>query len=84
MAQTTTLTIRLPAETRNQLAKLADHRNREESAIGAAAIKSYVARELAVIDAIKAGRADARAGRVTSHEDAMRTIRSDIDAAHKR
>lgn len=84
MAQSTTLTVRLPIEARNQLAKLADHRNVGESAIGAAAIKSYVARELAIINAIEAGRADARAGRVTPHADAMRILRHEIKGAQTR
>lgn len=81
MADSTTLTLRLPTETKNQLAKLAGHTRRSQSFLGAEAIADYVSRELAVVEAIEQGRADVRAGRTTPHDAVVREARRLIEAA---
>lgn len=81
MADSTTLTLRLPAETKNQLAKLAGYTRRTQSFLGAEAITDYVARELAVVEAITRGRADVRVGRVTPHDTVRDETRRLIEAA---
>ena len=83
MADSTTLTLRLPAETKNQLAKLAGYTRRTQSFLGAEAIADYVARELALVEAIERGRDDVRAGRVTPHDTVRREARSLIEMARK-
>lgn len=81
MAATTTLTVRLPVETKEMLARLAGHTNRKQSFLGAEAIADYVARELAIVEAIEAGLEDIRAGRVVPHDEVMAEIDAIIEAA---
>ena len=81
MADSTTLTVHLTAETKVQLARLAGHTKREQSFLGAEAITGYVARELAIVDAIELGRADVRAGRETPHDEVMRRAQAIVEGA---
>jgi predicted transcriptional regulator len=81
MTDSTTLTLRLPAETKNKLAMLAERTRRSQSFLGAEAIADYVARELALVEAIERGRADIRAGRVTPHDVVADEARRIIKAA---
>jgi predicted transcriptional regulator len=81
MADTGTLTVRLPDHTKEGLAELAKRTRRTRSFLGAEAIAEYVARELAVVEAIERGRADVRAGRVTPHDEVARDARMIIEAA---
>ncbi len=81
MADSTTLTVRLPTELKAQLAKLADHTKRKQSFLGMEAIAAYVARELAIVEAIERGRADVRAGRYVSNDEAFRQVDEIIEAA---
>ena len=81
MADSSTLTVRLSAQTKDQLTTLAGRTRRTRSFLAAEAIADYVTRELAVVEAIENGRADVRAGRVTPHEDVEREARGLIEAA---
>lgn len=45
---------------------------------------AYVQHETEIITKIKAGLADAEAGRTIPHEEAMRRVREIIDAAKRR
>ena len=81
MPGSTTLTVRLSADTKAQLAKLAGTTRRTQSFLGAEAIAAYVQRELAIVDAIERGRADVRADRVTEHADVVHEARALIKAA---
>lgn len=83
MADTTTLTVRLPSETKDRLAILAGRTRRTSSFLAAEAIADYVARELAIVEAIEQGRADIRAGQFTSHAKVAREARAVIDAEPK-
>lgn len=78
MAQSATLTVRLPAETKAKLARLAEHGRRSSSDLASEAIAAHVDRELAIIEAIERGRADVRAGRLHSTEDAFRDVETAI------
>ncbi|MGA9866596.1 MAG: CopG family transcriptional regulator [Acetobacteraceae bacterium] len=84
MSDSTTLTVRLPNRTKDQLADLANRTRRTRSFLAAEAVAEYVARELAVVEAIERGRADVRAGRATQHAEVMREARAVIRAAAKR
>jgi predicted transcriptional regulator len=81
MAESTTLTIRLSAATKDRLAELAGRMRRTRSFLAAEAIADYVARELAIIEKIEQGRADVRAGRVVPHEEVAREAQAIIEAA---
>lgn len=80
---TTTLTIRLSAEVKAKLGRLADGTRRSRSYLAAEAVEAYVERELAVIDGIEQGLEDLRAGRVVSHEAAMAEVDAILDIAER-
>ena len=81
MAESTTLTVRLPTELKAQLAKLAGHTKRKQSFLGMEAIAAYVARGLAIVETIERGRADVKAGRYVSNVEAFRLVEEIIEAA---
>lgn len=78
---TTTLTVRLTAELKARLGRLAERTRRSKSFLAGEAIADYVAHELEIIDGIERGLEDMCAGRVTPHDEAMRRIRATIDKA---
>ena len=71
MTASTTMTIRLDPALKDRLGRLADGTRRSRSFLAAEAVAAYVDRELAVIEGVERGLADARTGRTVSHEDAM-------------
>jgi predicted transcriptional regulator len=73
--QSQTVTVRLDSQTKSRLERLAEHTRRTKSFLAGEAIASYVERELAIVEGIERGLADAEAGRVTSHGDAMARLR---------
>ena len=81
MTASTTMTIRVSPETKSKLERLAADTRRSKSFLAAEAVSAYVDRELDIIDGIKRGMADAEAGRVVSHDEAMAEIDAAIDAA---
>jgi len=78
MPESTTLTVRLPQESKQKLAELATRTRRTSSFLAAEAIAAYVTHELAAIEGIERGLAAAKAGRVIPHEEAMRRAREAI------
>ena len=80
MADHTTLTVRLTNELEAQLAKLAYYTKREPSFLGSEAVAAYVVRELAIVEAIERGRADVKAGRYVSNDEAFRQVEEIIEA----
>jgi predicted transcriptional regulator len=80
---TTTLTVRLPPEVKDQLAELAHRTRRTSSFLAGEAIADYVARELEIVEKINEGLEDVRAGRVVSHELVMDETQAIIEAAEK-
>jgi predicted transcriptional regulator len=81
MAASTTMTIRVTAETRERLGELARVTRRSRSFLAAEAVAAYLDREQAIIEGIGRGRADVAAGRVVSNEGAMAELEAAIDAA---
>lgn len=75
----TTLSIRLSAETKTQLGLLATATRRSKSFLAAEAVAAYVAREQAIIAGIERGLADMEAGRTVPHDEAMAEIDALID-----
>jgi len=62
------LTLRLDRTLKADLDRLAGETHRSKSTLAAQAIKDFVADELQIIDGLKQAQADARAGRVVSHD----------------
>ncbi|MDB5676278.1 MAG: CopG family transcriptional regulator [Sphingomonas bacterium] len=71
MNASTTMTIRVPADLKAKLDRLADGTRRSRSYLAAEAVSAYVERELAIIEGVQRGLADVEAGRVTPHDEAM-------------
>ncbi len=79
-----TMTIRVPAEVRDKLGRLAQDTRRSRSYLAAEAVAAYVERELAIVEGIKQGLADVAAGRVTPHEEVMAQLHAIIDEAQRK
>ena len=69
--QSTTLSIRIPENTKARLSALAQDTQRSNSFLAAKAIEEYLEREAEIMDGIKRGLADMEAGRTTPHDEAM-------------
>ncbi len=85
MPASTTMTIRISAEVKDRLERLAADTRRSKSFLAGEAVEAYVTQELAIIDGIQRGLADVKAGRVVDHDAAMAEVYSAINtaAAHK-
>jgi len=77
----TTMTIRVSPEVKQKLDRIATDTRRSKSFLAGEAVAAYVERELEIIDGIKRGMADAAAGRVVPHAEAMAELYGVIDAA---
>lgn len=73
----TTMTIRVPVEVRDKLARIASGTRRSRSYLAGEAVAAYVERELAIIDGIERGLDDVAAGATVPHDLAMQ----ELDAA---
>lgn len=80
MADSDTLTIRVPAEVKADLGRLAGLTNRTRSYLAGEAIAAYIAQELEIVDGVERGLADMKAGRSVPHDEAMAKLRAAIDA----
>ena len=81
MSASTILSVRVSAETKDKLDRLAAGTKRTKSFLAAEAIVAYVARELAIIDAIEVGLEDVRAGRTVSQDEVEAEIYALIEQA---
>ncbi len=81
MPASSTMTIRVTREIKEKLGRLAHETRRSKSYLAAEAVSAYVARELEITEGIQQGLADAKAGRVIPHSEAMAEIYAAIDAA---
>jgi predicted transcriptional regulator len=68
------MTIRVATDLKDKLERLAIGTRRSKSFLAAEAVADYVERELAIIEGIERGLADASAGRIVAHETAMAEI----------
>lgn len=78
MTKSETITIRVSSDLRAKLELLAQSTRRSKSFLAGEAVSRFVASEAEIIDGIKQGMADIKAGRVVPHEAAMRRIRATI------
>ncbi|MDW9547361.1 ribbon-helix-helix protein, CopG family [Sinorhizobium meliloti] len=74
MPVSTTMTIRVSPELKKKLDRIARATSRSRSFLAGEAVAAYVDRELEIIDGIKRAMADAEAGRLVPHEEAMAEI----------
>lgn len=81
MNTSTTVTIRMDEQIKAKLDRLASDTRRSRSFLAAEAVSSYVERELAIIDGVQRGLADADAGRIVPHDKAMDEVDAAIEAA---
>lgn len=84
MAGSTTMTIRVRPDVKAKLDKIAADTQRSKSFLAGEAVAAYVERELEIIEGIKRGMADAEAGRVIPHEQAVAEMRQVIEDAKRR
>ena len=84
MPTSETLTIRLTAEVKDQLGRLADATQRTKSFLAAEAIADYVARESEIISGIERGLADMKAGRLVPHDVAMQRLEATVAKAARK
>jgi RHH-type transcriptional regulator, rel operon repressor / antitoxin RelB len=76
MNDTTTFTIRVPADIKRRLERLAKATSRTRSWLAAEAVASYVAEQEWQLAEIEEGIKDAAAGHLTLHEDVKRWLES--------
>lgn len=76
MAETTTVTVRVPKALKNRLAKLAVATSRSSSWLAAHALETYVESQEWQVATIRRGKRDARKQRIVSHEKVAKWLRS--------
>ena len=84
MTASTTMTIRISADLKEKLDRLATDTRRSRSYLAGEAVVAYVERELAITQGIHRGLADVEAGRVVGHNAAMDELDAAIDAAARK
>ncbi|PDT13729.1 CopG family transcriptional regulator [Rhizobium sp. J15] len=84
MAGSTTMTIRVRPDVKEKLDRIAADTQRSKSFLAGEAVAAYVERELEIIDGIKRGMADAEAGHLVPHEQAVAEMREIIEDAKRR
>jgi predicted transcriptional regulator len=81
MTKSETVTIRLNAELKEKLNRLAKDTRRSKSFLASEAVTRYVESEAEIVAGIHDGLKDVEAGRVQSHEDVMAKSQAIIDHA---
>lgn len=84
MTSTTTMTIRVSSEVKDKLEKIANNTRRSKSFLAGEAVAAYVDRELEIIEGIKRGLTDVKAGRLVPHEQVTLEARRIIAEAKKK
>jgi predicted transcriptional regulator len=84
MAETTTITVRVPVALKQKLDRLAGATRRSRSFLAAEALEIYTRYELEIVEGILRGIEDVEAGRVVPHEEAMAEARAIIAKARAR
>ena len=79
MAETTTITIRVPVEIKAKLDRLAELTDRSRSYLAAEALEIYTRYELEIVEGVLEGIADVETGRTIPHEQVMREMHELIE-----
>jgi predicted transcriptional regulator len=80
---TITLTVRVPVELNERLDSLARRTRRTKSVLASEAIADYLARAWADSEGVERGLEDMRAGRLLTHEEALRRLLGTIGSVRK-
>ncbi len=80
MAPSETITVRLPADVKQRLGRLAERTKRTKSFLASEAIAGFVERELQIVEGIERGLADLRKDDVVEHAEAMAELDEAIAA----
>jgi predicted transcriptional regulator len=75
------MTIRVSPDVKAKLDRIAADTRRSRSFLAGEAVAAYVDRELEIIEGIKRGLVDAKAGRIVPQDEAMAEVYAAIDAA---
>ncbi len=81
MSQTSTMTIRITPEIKARLGQLAQDTRRSRAFLAGEAVAHYVDREQAIVDGIKRGLKDIKAGQLIPHDAAMEELADAVEAA---
>jgi len=81
MAATVSISTRVPEQVRDEVDQLAQALDRDRGWVIEQAIRRYLEDEAQFIAAVQRGRADARAGRVTEHDEFMAELDAMIEQA---
>jgi predicted transcriptional regulator len=84
MTASTTMTIRVSADVKDKLARIAADTRRSKSFLAGEAVSAYVDREFEILEGIRRGLADGEAGRVVPHAQAMAEARELIAELKRR
>ena len=84
MAAKPILNIRIAPETLQRLDAIAAATRRSRSFIANEALEAWISREIELIEDIRIGLEEARAGKGIPHEEAMRRIDAAVEAVAKR
>lgn len=79
MPATTTMTIRVPVETKERLDRLSRDTRRSRSFLAGEAVARYVETEAEIVEGILRGIEGAKVGRTIPHDQAMAELRAVID-----
>ncbi|MGI6245286.1 MAG: CopG family ribbon-helix-helix protein [Pseudochelatococcus sp.] len=82
-ATTTSMTIDIRPEVKEKLDRLAADTRRSPAALADEALSAYLDHELEIVEGIKRGMADVRAGRTVPHEQVMAEARQIVAEAKK-
>lgn len=81
MPETSTMTIRVTPEVKARLGQLAQDTKRSRAYLAGEAVAHYVEREQDIVDGIKRGLEDAKAGKLVPHDAAMEELTDAVEAA---
>lgn len=84
MAETTTITVRVPVEIKAKLDRLAEETKRSRSFLAAEALDIYTRHELEIVEGILRGIADFEAGRFYTHEQVSAEMRAIVAKAKRK
>lgn len=84
MAETTTITIRIPVHLKEKLDRLAGLTERSRTYLAAQALEQYVGYELEIVESMRRGIEDYEAGRYFTNEEVFAGAREIIAKAKRR
>lgn len=84
MAETTTITIRIPVELKTRLDRLAELTERSRTYLAAQALEEYVGYELELVESLRQGIEDFEAGRYFTSEQVQAEIDEILGRARAR